>query len=372
LLYAGTENGLFVSFDDGDNWQSLQLNLPQVPITDLYVQQDDLVVSTQGRALWILDDLTPLHQLQDGLPDSDAVLLKPRDPVRNISNGYPDNGPGKNPPVGLQVHYVLNEVSEAPIRFEIVDGDGAVVHEDSSDSESTVCGRGQEAMPRPETISLNEGGNRWEWRMQMGQFECLPEIYNVSGSMDAYAAAPGEYTVRMTIGDDVQEQPFRIRVDPRLGGDTPGNLREYAEMDALSRSLFAAADAMGTGVSDLRLVKKQLALISELDQDAAVTEKAAELDATIDAWIDVILQKELQTFQHVYQHEGRLLLKFKDLLGRMHGSDIPLTDGFRDVTRDYLENWVVHENELARIKNEDIATFNSVARSAGVAELHIP
>jgi hypothetical protein len=170
----------------------------------------------------------------------------------------------------------------------------------------------------------------------------------------------------------VQEQPFRIRVDPRLGGDTPGNLREYAEMDALSRSLFAAADAMGTGVSDLRLVKKQLALISELDQDAAVTEKAAELDATIDAWIDVILQKELQTFQHVYQHEGRLLLKFKDLLGRMHGSDIPLTDGFRDVTRDYLENWAVHENELARIKNEDIATFNSVARSAGVAELHIP
>ena len=104
LLYAGTENGLFVSFDDGDNWQSLQQNLPLVPITDLYVQQNDLVVSTQGRSLWILDDLTPLHQIFDGLEESAHLLLKPDNPVRNISNGYPDSGPGENPPVGLQAH----------------------------------------------------------------------------------------------------------------------------------------------------------------------------------------------------------------------------------------------------------------------------
>jgi len=372
LLYAGTENGLFVSFDDGDNWQSLQLNLPQVPITDLYLQQDDLVVSTQGRSLWILDDVTPLHQLIDGIPRSRPVLLKPRDQVRNISNGYPDNGPGANPPRGIQVHYLLDEETDAPIRFDILDSEGRVVHTDRSDIEGTICGMGQAAAPRPATISTNEGDNLWVWGMQMGKFECLPEIYNVSRNMDAYVAAPGEYTVRMTIGDDVQEQAFRIRVDPRLGGDTPENLRAYAEMDALSVRLMGAANAMGTGVKDLRLVKKQLALITELDQDETVTAKAAELDATIDDWIAKILQKELKTFQNVYQHEGRLLIKFKDLLGRMHGSDIPLTDGFRDVTADYLREWSGYEAALDRIKSQDIPAFNAMAGAAGVAELRLP
>ena len=372
LLYGGTENGLFVSFDDGDNWQTLQQNLPQVPITDLYVQQDNLVVSTQGRSLWILDDLTPLHQLQDGLQDSESVLLKPRDPVRNISNGYPDAGPGKNPPHGLQVHYVLNDETETPIMFEILNDEGAVVHSDSSDVEGTICGRGQAAAPKPETISANVGDNLWAWRMQMGKFECLPEIYNVSRNMDAYPAAPGNYSVRMTIGEVVQEQAFRIRVDPRLGGDTPDNLREYADMAALSGSLMAAADAMGKGVTDLRLVKKQLALITELDQSAIVTARAAELDASIDAWIEHILQKELKTFQNVYQHEGRLLIKVKDLLGRMHGSDIPLTDGFGDVTRDYLDVWEGYSSELEHLKTEQVAAFNRMARDEGVAEVHIP
>jgi len=372
LLYGGTENGLFVSFDDGDNWQSLQQNLPQVPITDLYVQQDDLVVSTQGRSLWILDDLTTLHQLHDGLPESDFVLLKPRNPVRNISNGFPDSGPGKNPPHGLQVHYILDKETETPIKFEVLNDNGEIVYTDSSDMERMICSRDQAEEPRPETISANAGDNLWVWRMQMGEFECLPEIYNVSRNMDAYMAAPGRYTVRMTIGDLVQEQAFSIRVDPRLGGDTAENLQQYAAIDALSASLMAAADAMGKGVVDLRLVKKQLALITELDPGDEVTEKAAALEETVDAWIELILQKELKTFQHVYQHEGRLLMKIKDLLGRMHGSDIPLTDGFRDVTKDYLAVWADHNSELTRIKNDEIAAFNAVARAAGVAELRIP
>lgn len=372
LLYGGTENGLFVSFDDGDNWQSLQLNLPQVPITDLYVQQDDLVVSTQGRSLWILDDLTPLHLLFDGLPDTDVVLLQPRNPVRNISNGYPDSGPGANPPQGLQVHYVLADEIDTPIQFDIINANGAVIYTDRSDLEGTICGRGQAEIPRPETLSSNAGDNLWEWRLQMGEFECLPEIYSVSGSMDAYTAAPGQYTVRMTVGDVVREQPFRIRVDPRLGGDTPENLRQYAEMDALSTSLMTAANAMSQGVKDLRLVKKQLELINELNPGDSVTAKAAELGASIDEWIALILQKELKTFQHVYQHEGRLLMKVKDLLGRMHGSDLPLTDGFKDVTRDYLDVWSGYSAQLMRIRGAEIAAFNAVAEAGGASTIKIP
>lgn len=372
LLYAGTENGLFVSFNDGEHWQSLQQNLPQVPITDLYVQQDDLVVSTQGRALWILDDLRPLHAIFDGLSNGDSVLLAPRDPVRIIANGYPDSGPGANPPRGLQVHYVLNEETDKAIQFDIINSKAEVVYSDRSDLEGTICGRGQAEIPRPKTISSNIGDNLWVWRLQMGEFECLPEIYSVSRSMDAYTAAPGEYTVRMTIGDDVQEQSFRLRVDPRLGGDTPENLSQYADMDALSASLMTAAESMSQGVKELRLVKKQLALVNELGAPNAVTQQGEQLEENIDAWIDLILQKELKTFQHVYQHEGRLLMKIKDLLGRMHASQLPLTDGFKDVTRDYLKVWEDYETQLQDIRGKQLNSFNLLAEQSGVSRLKLP
>ena len=142
-------------------------------------------------------------------------------------------------------------------------------------------------------------------------------------------------------------------------------------MDALSKSLMVAANAMGTGVTELRLVKKQLALIIELDQNPVVTASALELNNNIDGWIEKILQKELKTFQNVYQHEGRPLMKYKDLLGRMHGSDIPLTDGFGDVTRDYLEVWADYESELEYLIGDEIPSFNAIAGDAGIAKVHI-
>jgi hypothetical protein len=374
LLYAGTENGLFISFDDGDNWQTLQLNLPQVPITDLYIQQDDLVVSTQGRSLWILDDLTPLHQISKDIAKADYALLKPRSPVRLIGNGYPDGGPGKNPPSGLQVHYVLNKdvPADTAIQFDIVNSRGEVIYSDSSDMKGTICGRGQAEIPRPKTISSKQGDNLWAWPMNMGKFECLPEIYSVSWGMDAYPAAPGVYKVRMTIGDFTTEQDFNIRVDPRLGGDTAANIQEYADIEALSVSLFGAAEDMGEAVKSLRLVKKQLALIGELNPGDTVKAKSKELDATIDVWIAKILQKDMKTFQNVYQMEGRLMMKFKDLLGRMNGSEIPLTQGFKDVTHDYLGKWSGYKAELNSILEKDIPAFNAVAKAEGVAELKVP
>lgn len=113
-------------------------------------------------------------------------------------------------------------------------------------------------------------------------------------------------------------------------------------------------------------------LIVELNQNNAVTEQAEVLNATIDAWIENILQKELKTSQNVYQYEGRLLMKFKDLLERMGSSQIPLTDGFKDVTRDYLEVWNGHNTDLADIKGNDISAFNAMAKASGVAEVQIP
>jgi hypothetical protein len=131
LLYTGTETGVFVSFNDGTQWHPLQNNLPEVPITDLRIKRKDLVVATQGRALWILDDLTPLHQISDAIAKADYYLYKPNEVHTKLSVAYSiDGGFGKNPPQGAQINYVLNkEISEnTPISLEIMDNSGEVVH----------------------------------------------------------------------------------------------------------------------------------------------------------------------------------------------------------------------------------------------------
>ncbi|MDH5760787.1 MAG: glycosyl hydrolase [Gemmatimonadota bacterium] len=371
LLYAGTETGVYVSFDDGGVWQELQLDLPEVPITDLRIRQKDLVVSTQGRSLWILDDLTPLHQISDAVAEADYHLYAPRDAVRNITPGYyAEGGFGENPPEGLQVHYVLNApvAEDTPLSMEILDGNGRVVYAERSPDDTPDC----PASPRPRALTRKPGANRWSWNMRVGRFACLEEITATSPDLSAYSAVPGRYQVRLTVGDLSQARDFEIRMDPRIAGITADPVAEYAELDRLSASLFDAATEMARGVTELRRVQRQLDFVRELSTSAEVTEGGEALDRTMDDWIALILQKELKTFQNAYQHEARLLMKFKDLLERMGGANLPLTEGVREVTGDYLEEWSGIEVQLRSILNEDIPAYNEILRAAGLPEIYLP
>jgi len=371
LLYAGTEAGVYVSFDDGELWQELGLDLPEVPITDLRVRQKDLVVATQGRSLWILDDLTPLHQVTSALAGADVHLYDPRDPYRTIARGYyAEGGPGENPPEGLQLHYVLNRdvADDEPMSMEIIDSRGQVVFSEFTDDDSPDCA----ASPRRRALTRQPGANRWSWDLQVGRFACFDQITATSPGLSAYTAMPGRYQARLTVGSAVQTQDFEILIDPRLEGIAADPMAEYAELDRISRSLYDASTEMSRGVSDLRQVKQQLEFLLEVSESQAATEVALALGATVDGWEAKILQEELKTFQNAYQHEARLLMKFKDLLGRIGGANIPVTDGVGEVTIDYLDEWSGYRTELQIIKNQDIPALNQILRAAGLPEIYLP
>lgn len=385
LLYVGTETGMFISFDDGASWQDFQLDLPEVPVTDLRVRQKDLVISTQGRSLWILDDLTPLHQISDAVSSQPHYLYDPRDPYREITRGYyAEGGPGENPPPGLQVNYVLNEAVPADVQLamEIVDASGEVVFGEYTHDYRADC----EAAPRRRQLRRTQGANRWSWNMQVGRFACLDELTRTSRNLSAYTAAPGNYTVRLRVGegDDaaVYEQAFEILIDPRLDeiiADQGIDARaEYADLDRLSKSLYEAATEMADGVIQLRRVKQQvdfaLGVVESngMSTEPAVTEQGTTLNATMEAWIEKILQKELKTGQNNYMFEARQLVRFRDLLGRMAGANLPVTDGVREVTGDYLQIWADIELELMAILNEDVPAFNETLRAAGLPEIYVP
>jgi photosystem II stability/assembly factor-like uncharacterized protein len=371
LLYAGTETGLFVSFDDGAMWQPLQLDLPEVPVTDMRIRQKDLVVSTQGRGLWILDDLTPLHQIDEEVAAADVWLYRPRDTYRNIGGGYyAEGGPGENPPTGVQVNYVLkNAVPDGtPMSMEILDDAGQVVFSERTDDTRPDC----PGSPRPKLLKRSAGAHRWSWNMNVGRFPCFVEMTRTSPDLSAYTARPGRYQVRLTVGDESQTRDFRILMDPRLDGIVADPVAQYAELDRLSKSLYDAAIQMGQGVSDLRQVKDQLDVIMKLSRTDDVQTGGAALDGKMDGWIEQILQKDLKTFQHAYQFEARLMMKYKDLLGRMSGANIPVTQGVRDVTTDYLAQWTELQEQLQLIKGRDIPAFNRVLAQEGLPQLYLP
>lgn len=370
LLYAGTETGMYVSFTDGQQWLPLQNNLPEVPITDLRVQRKDLVVTTQGRAIWILDDLTPLHQITDAVAAADHYLYQPRDTHAELSVAYSiDGGYGQNPPKGVQLHYLNNKavVEGTPMALEILDGTGTVIHAEYTDRPRTGC----DTLVKPQ-LKKGLGAHRYSWNMKVGRFDCLTELHTTNRDLSAYDAAPGNYQVRLTVGDQVQTRNFAITVDPRIKTSVQNVEAAYAERDGLSRSIYEAATQMAKGVRDLRKIKQQLHFVLGETQDAQLQEKGKALDQAVDVWIAKILQKEMRTYQSNYMFEARLLIKFKDFLNEIGQGNLPVSQGMRDVTRDYLTQWTALKGELQHIKAQDVARYNTLLQGAGLPELYWP
>ncbi|MGB5500054.1 MAG: glycosyl hydrolase [Maribacter sp.] len=370
LLYAGTETGVFVSFDEGKLWLPLQNNLPEVPITDLRVKRKDLVVATQGRALWILDDLSPLHQISEEVTKADFYLYQPRDIYAELSVAYSiDGGYGENPPPGVQIHYVLNkEVSETtPMSLKIMDGRGEVIHSEFTNMQMVGC----DTLVKPQ-LKKKVGSHRYQWNMKIGRFDCLKELYTTNRDLTAYNAAPGKYKALLNIGDFIQTQDFEIKIDPRIENSIQNVAAAYDERDKISKSIYEGATEMAEGVRDLHKIKQQLDFLLEVTTDDNIKKQGNALNQTIDDWIAKILQKEMRTYQSNYMFEARLLIKFKDFLNRIGKGNLPVTQGVRDVKKDYLQQWTRLKASLRSLKTNDISEYNTILKSAGLPELYLP
>jgi len=252
LLYAGTEFGMFVSFDNGAHWQPFQLNLPNVPISDIKVHHKDLVVSTQGRAIWILDNLTPLHQLSSQMKATDATLFKPRDGYRTRV------GPTTLGPV---VDYYLPAVPTHAVVIEVLDTKGVVLNSYNSETPALRPGRGAaganmpgvgaagpESQPDPDAaptrrflppprVTKTAGINRFAWDVRNQAGVTLP---------------PGQYQVRLKSGTTNLTQPFKVLIDPRIAADgvTLADLQEQFEHNMRMRNLVTSVNQLATKVRE--------------------------------------------------------------------------------------------------------------------------
>jgi photosystem II stability/assembly factor-like uncharacterized protein len=261
LLYAGTEFGLFISFDDGVHWQSFQLDLPISPVMDLLVKERDLVVATQGRALWILDDLTPLHQLTDAVVAAEAHLFRPRATHRMRLAGSGRGGVWpENPPDGAMIFYTFAEPPQGEVRLTIRDGNGDIVREFTSEGPGARDVITQD-MRAPEVMRVGEervpaeaGMNRFVWDLKYPPAFLAPGVNEgfreriavVTGYTGGPWAVPGTYSVTLSTGDWSRTQSFEVLKDPRVTS-TLAELQETFDMSAGGRRRAGGEQRARTG-----------------------------------------------------------------------------------------------------------------------------
>jgi photosystem II stability/assembly factor-like uncharacterized protein len=225
LLYAGTERGVYVSFNDGANWRPLQLNLPTAPVHDLVVKNDDLVVATHGRAFWILDDVTPLRQYTDDIAQKDAFLYTPATAYRIQAGAGGERRPskrtGQNPPVGAVIYYSLKDAPKAgnETKIEILDASGKLVRKYSSAELNVPEEPLDPDDKKPEKqIKAEAGLNRFVWDLRYEEAHRVPGYYlwEYGGGARGPVAVPGHYQVRLTAGGQTQTAVFDLKLDPRV------------------------------------------------------------------------------------------------------------------------------------------------------------
>ncbi len=222
LLYAGTETGVYVSFDGGANWQTLSRNLPVVPVADLEVRHGDLYAATEGRAFWALDDLSPLRQMNQQVTASAVHLFTPRPAQLGGGGSGASTSAGRNPPAGANVYYSLATVpdSAAAMKLEFLDGAGKGAAELRALVRQCAAGSGAPAgfggaPPRPR-LEPKAGLNAFQWDLRAEPPTTLPGgISMFGGPTNGYLVAPGRYQVRLTVGSTVLTQPLEVRLDPR-------------------------------------------------------------------------------------------------------------------------------------------------------------
>jgi photosystem II stability/assembly factor-like uncharacterized protein len=225
LLYAGTETGVYVSFDDGKNWRPLKLNLPTTPVHDLAIKDNDLVVATHGRAFWILDDLSPLRQYSDEIAKKDAFLYTPSAAYRIQAGAggerHPSKRTGQNPPAGAVIYYYLKDApkADAEAKVEILDASGKVIRKYSSAEYNTLEEPPDPDDKKPEKQIKPEAGlNRFVWDLRYEEARRVPGyyLYEYSSGARGPVAVPGHYQVRLTVGGQTQTAAFDLKLDPRV------------------------------------------------------------------------------------------------------------------------------------------------------------
>jgi photosystem II stability/assembly factor-like uncharacterized protein len=397
LLFAGTEHGVYVSFDDGAKWQPLQLNLPVSPVNDLVVKNNDLVVATHGRAFWILDDITPLRQYNDSIPQQEAFLFAPAVTSRMLLEGSPFGGGGivgKNPPAGALIYYWLKtslkspekkpasgeaaksegEKKDAPkVTLEVLDSSGKVIRkfpkkeEPGGDDEEDFFSRGAGGGPLPADAGLN----RFVWDLRYEGATKVPKAPLWGGNTNGPVALPGTYQVRLTVLGKSYTTPLEITADPRMATNA-ADLSKQFDLLMKIRDKVTLTDETIVQIRDLR---DQISVVNKHvgsdAQNKPIVDAGKALDKKMTVVEEVLIQTKAKSGQDVLNFPVRLNNHFVALNGVVGSAETAPTQQSYEVF-DLLSKQL--DEQLAKwnaIVATDVPAYNELVKQQQVPALKV-
>ncbi len=365
LLYAGTEFGLYVSFDDGAHWQPFQNNLPITPITDLVVHQQDLVVATQGRSFWVMDDLTPLHQLADTVAAADVHLFAPRPAFRTQLRSFGGANAPESRPNGALLSFYLAEKPDSTllVMLEIIDRDQQVVRTFSTQPDKEK---------KEGTLAAQAGMNRFVWDLNYH----APNLVEGAVMSLAYTGGPkaatGMYTVRLTMGTHTQTQPLEIKKDPRWGYSDADLQAQFDLTMAVLDKLNETHDAIRT----IRSVREQTKALADRAVKAGhapvIRTAAQEIGEKLTALEKKLIQTQNESSQDPINYPSMLDDQFAYLYTVVNFQDARPTAGSYERFEDLKAQLQPHLDTLQDLLTKDVPTFNTLLTQEGVPHVVLP
>ncbi len=356
ILYAGTETGMYISFDDGANWQPFQLNLPIVPITDLCIKNNNLIAATQGRAIWMIDDLTPLYQLE-GNQNPELKLYQPADYMRMKGSQVKDSKTaGTNHPNGVMVYYFLQNVEEKDtVTLTFLDKSGKKLREFSN-----------VAKEDKDKIKVKKGANQFVWNTRLEDGKKFDGMLLWDGHVTGSKAPLGTYTVRLTKNKTSQEATFKVVKDPRVAA-SEADLQTKFEFE---QSTLAKASETHEAIANIREIRKQCTAFKErigenksfqtiLDDMKGIDEKLTKVEETL-------YQTKLQSQQDMLNFPIRLNNKLLSIRSAVEGAEFRPTDQQIAVAAEITSKIDAQLGIYQNIIKNELPALNKKIREAGI------
>ena len=361
LLYAGTETGLYVSLNDGQKWEKMQLNLPVVPINDLIIQDNDLVAATAGRSFWILDDLGAIQNFTE---NQEALAIFQPKPAYLIFGGRAPAGTpgiGQNPVSGVTFDYYVGKKPDSlDLTLTIKQGNQVVRTISSKAPEGFKSWPGGPS--RPAVLPAKEGYNRFSWNFRRDDLPVVEQVF-VFGGNSGGRVGPGTYTLELSLGDQMSTTTAQVLADPRINATAS----DYTAQQQMLTEMEGMVTEIHESVNEMRSVRKQLKAYKELlednEQAEALITQGDSLIKRITRWEENLIQSKQKTFQDVINFNNKLNAEILYLMGAVDGAIPQVTQGERQRLNDLKKDWAVYQNERRDIVQNEMQRYNQLYSS---------
>ena len=379
LLFAATETGVYVSFDDGAKWETLQLNLPRASVRDIRVHGNDLVIATHGRAFWAMDDISSLRQLADSVTTKRVHLFQPADAYRVTGSHRRARGDGENPYDGVLVDYWFKEAPKEAVTMQFIDAKGSIIRSfrsapapDTSDHTPKKIADSLAYAASDSIVPTRAGSNRFWWKLRYPSAKEIKSVVNDEGTLDGPMAVPGTYRVRMIAGMDTMTRSFSIKLDPRLQATTADLQQQFDLGMKVQGRMNSIVDAFAR-INDLQQ-QIDVRVEQSAEQDYAKRVKGAA--KPVRDRLELVRTELVDWFNHDDQATLHFPIKLYNMMltlnSQVLGQDAAPTQQHGAILNDLGGKIDVQLEALQKLEAGELKALNSLLQEVGLPPIFVP